>query len=71
MYSDGGREQGSHRGSVAEGCVERLSVGVEQLLHVGQTLNLKPLRLLLYHLPTGRTRRTGQDGIIVIQYRDS
>ena len=41
----------SYRSSVAEGCVEGFSAGVEQMLDVRQTLDLKLLRLLLDHLP--------------------
>lgn len=37
-------------GPVAECCVERLSVGVEQVPDVTETGNFKHLRLLLNHL---------------------
>lgn len=41
----------SYRRSVAECCVERLLVGVEEVLDISETLYLELLRLLLYHLP--------------------
>lgn len=44
--------QQSHRGSVAKSSVEWFSVGVEQVLYVCETLNLKLLRFLLNHFPT-------------------
>lgn len=42
--------QRSHRGSVAKGSVERFGVGIEKVLYVCETLDLKLLRFLLDHL---------------------
>lgn len=41
----------THSRSVAKSSVEGFSVWIEQMLYVGETLNLKLLWLLLNHLP--------------------
>ena len=40
-----------HRGSVAKSSVEGFGVWIEKVLYVRQTLDLKLLWFLLYHLP--------------------
>ncbi len=46
---------GVYRWSVAKRCIERLCVGIEEVLDIGETLHLEFLWFLLDHLPVKRT----------------